>query len=65
MTAEQFAYWLNGYAELHGKLPSEQEWLSIKEHLRSVFIKVTPNVIPPFSSERIKVPHYEVEKAIC
>lgn len=43
MTAEQFAYWLQGFVELNGgKLPSAAQWKSIKEHLGEVFAKVTP-----------------------
>lgn len=47
MTAEQFAYWLQGYAELNaGAPPSAEQWASIREHLQTVFVKVTPAVIP-------------------
>lgn len=42
MTPEQFAYWLQGFVELHGELPNEEQWESIKEHLQTVFRKVTP-----------------------
>ena len=42
MTAEQFAYWLQGFAELGNHAPTEQEWQSIREHLATVFVKVTP-----------------------
>jgi hypothetical protein len=44
MTADQFTYWLQGYVELNGKLPTEKEWQSIKDHLQLVFNKVTPPV---------------------
>lgn len=33
MTPEQFAYWLQGYAEISGKQPTESEWQVIKDHL--------------------------------
>lgn len=49
MTAEQFAYWLQGFIELNGnKMPSQEQWNSIQEHLSTVFHKVTPpfNPIP-------------------
>lgn len=47
MTAEQFAYWLQGYAELTGdQPPSAEQWASIREHLQLVFKKVTPPVLP-------------------
>lgn len=43
MTAEQFAYWLQGFAELNnGALPNETQWRSINDHLKTVFNKVTP-----------------------
>ncbi|MCU9411996.1 hypothetical protein [Pseudomonas aeruginosa] len=37
MTPEQFAYWLQGFVELNGALPSETQWLQIKDHLKLVF----------------------------
>lgn len=42
MTPEQFCYWLNGYAELSNSPPNIEQWQSIKEHLATVFTKVTP-----------------------
>ena len=42
MTFEQFAYWLQGFAEINGREPSTAEWKMIKEHLATCFIKVTP-----------------------
>lgn len=48
MTPEQFAYWLQGYAEISGRQPTESEWQVIKDHLQTVFNKVTPNrLFPP------------------
>ena len=44
MTAEQFAYWLQGFGELNDGVPSEAQWASIKEHLAQVFVKKTPPV---------------------
>lgn len=45
MTAEQFAYWLNGFVELsEWKQPTPEQWKSICEHLGTVFNKVTPGV---------------------
>lgn len=42
MTSEQFAYWLQGYAELTGdQPPNAEQWASIREHLQLVFKKVT------------------------
>ena len=46
MTAEQFAYWLQGFTELsEWKQPTPEQWKSICEHLNTVFNKVTPPVI--------------------
>jgi hypothetical protein len=43
MNPEQFAYWLNGFAELNGgERPTPEQWKSITEHLQTVFVKVTP-----------------------
>lgn len=43
MTAQEFAYWLQGYAELSGDVPpTTSQWLTIKDHLNLVFEKVTP-----------------------
>lgn len=45
MTAEQYAYWLNGFIELtEWKQPTPEQWKSICEHLVTVFNKVTPPV---------------------
>lgn len=45
MTPEQFAYWLQGFAELSGvAIPTVEQWQSIREHLATVFEKVTPPV---------------------
>jgi hypothetical protein len=45
MTPEQFAYWLQGYAEIAAgrTAPTSEEWQIIKDHLALVFHKVTPN----------------------
>lgn len=51
MTPEQFCYWLQGYAEINGLTPSETEWEIVKDHLKTVFTKITPNYTPlPFTS---------------
>ena len=44
MEALQFAYWLQGFAELHQEPPTPEQWKSIREHLQLVFKKVTPPV---------------------
>lgn len=45
MTPEQFAYWLQGYVEIRGSAPTSGEWEVIKDHLATVFKKVTPDRI--------------------
>lgn len=42
MTADQFAYWLQGFAELNEQPPTAEQWQSVREHLALVFNKVTP-----------------------
>lgn len=49
MTAEQFAYWLNGFVELNGQGPNPDQWESIKEHLSTVFMKITPKMPPVYA----------------
>ena len=46
MDALQFAYWLQGFAELNSQQPTPEQWQSIREHLDTVFKKVTPPVSP-------------------
>lgn len=46
MTAEQFAYWMQGFAELNAEPPTAEQWQSIREHLVTVFVKVTPPYQP-------------------
>ena len=45
MNAEQFAYWLQGFAELNGGPPNEIQWAMIREHLGLLFNKVT-KIVP-------------------
>lgn len=47
MTAEQFAYWLQGFVELNPSMqqPTPEQWKAIGEHLQTVFVKVTPPVL--------------------
>lgn len=44
MTELQFAYLLQGFAELNEAPPTPEQWKSIREHLALVFTKVTPKV---------------------
>ena len=45
MTPEQFAYWLQGFAEVNQAAPNDAQWTIIKDHLATVFKKETPNRI--------------------
>lgn len=47
MNTEQFAYWLQGFAELTPTAPTQEQWDSIRDHLATVFVKVTPPVVIP------------------
>ena len=43
MNAQDFCYWLQGPTELNPEwVPSPEQWQSIKDHLQTVFVKVTP-----------------------
>ncbi len=46
MTPDQFAYWLQGYAEINGAPPTAEQWWVIRDHLALVFQKVTPDRAP-------------------
>lgn len=47
MTPEQFCYWLQGFAELTATAPTVEQWQSVREHIATVFKKVTPTVNGP------------------
>ncbi len=48
MTSEQFVYWLQGFAEIHNpRTLSEEQWTVIKDHLKLVFDKQTPDRTNP------------------
>lgn len=44
MTPEQFAYWFQGFAELSDVPPNQNQWDAMREHVATVFKKVTPPV---------------------
>jgi len=51
MTAEQFTYWLQGFIEINDpKTIGEKETQIIKDHLATVFNKVTPIWKGPYVS---------------
>lgn len=41
LSPASFAFWLMGFAEIHGGPPTLEQWNVIKEHLELVFTKVT------------------------
>ena len=44
MNSESFTYWLQGFVELSDTdTISERQWLTIKDHLKLVFDKKTPD----------------------
>ena len=48
MTPEQFAYWLQGFAELNPNTPpNTTQWKQIQDHLNTVFKKETPLRVGP------------------
>jgi hypothetical protein len=60
MTPEQFCYWLQGYVEITDDLnskPSQEEWDRIKDHLKLVFNKVTPNYYKKYDNTPIINPY--------
>ncbi|WP_440466889.1 hypothetical protein ACKI1H_27060 [Pseudomonas sp. YH-1] len=59
MTSEQFSYWLQGFVELNGSEPTAEQWQSIKDHLKTVFVKVTPEV-----KVDIKAPTGDLDKIV-
>lgn len=63
MNAEQFAYWLQGFTELNPSVeqPTPEQWKSITEHLKTVFVKVTPpfRVFGPVLAEPARQPAHE------
>lgn len=44
MTPEQFCYWLQGFCELNPCPPNDAQWQAIRDHLQTVFAKVTPTL---------------------
>lgn len=61
MTPERFAYWLQGFAELNQQPPTAEQWQSIRDHLATVFEKVTPR---PTFSEQVLGPLFD-EGRVC
>ena len=49
MSPENFIYWLNGFVEMGGERPTEEQWKMLKEHLALTMQKITTTTIslPP------------------
>jgi hypothetical protein len=52
MTPDRFCDWLQGYVELSGARPTDEQWASIKDHLALVYTKVTPERVKPTRAPR-------------
>jgi len=70
MTQEQFIYWLQGFMELSSEPLTKREQM-IKDHLKTIFHKVTPNyeplTTPPnYDPQRFNPPPlYNPNQVIC
>jgi hypothetical protein len=47
MEPKEFVYWLQGFAELNNSPPTPEQWKSIREHLSTVFVTITPKYTIP------------------
>ena len=67
MSPEQFCYWLQGFVELSANAPTEEQWQSVREHLQTVFKKVTPPapIDIPRSDRPFTRPDYGPNHKIC
>lgn len=64
MTPEQFAYWLQGFAELNPQAPNAEQWQAIRDHLGAVFHKVTPRRVEGPNIASPALPLREMEEAL-
>lgn len=65
MNTEQFCYWLQGYAELNpDNPPTPEQWKMIQEHLRLVFTKVTPPLMPSYPCPDTR-PDFHLPEITC
>lgn len=61
--AVNFAYWLQGFAELSpDQVPTEAQWKLIKEHLNLVFVKMTTEIKPVINSDKSSLWSIDWEK---
>ena len=52
MTPRDFTYWLQGFAEIHKRAPTADEWQVITDHLQLVFDKQTPDRSPTKTEDK-------------
>ena len=67
MNAKDFAFWLQGFVEMNpNAMPTLTQWQTIKDHLKLVFDKRTPNnfiTLEGLHGIPVKVPsHKRIEK---
>lgn len=55
MTSRDFVYWLQGFAEIDGKPPTEKQWETIRAHLNLVFKHEIDPSMPDPTGEKQKV----------
>jgi hypothetical protein len=61
-----FCYWLKGYTEItNAKMPTEQEWRIINDHLDAVFTKVTPTYPTLIGSGSFTSPVFSKNISVC
>lgn len=67
MTSEQFAYWLQGFAEVHGEPPTKEQWKMIKKHLDTVFFKITstPSIFDTLKKKEEYTKTYKLGDVVC
>ena len=53
MTSRDFVYWLQGFAEIHGRAPTDEQWAVIKNHLNLVFKhEIDPSMPDPTGAKQ-------------
>lgn len=71
MTQEQFIYWLHGFMELSTESSLTEREAIIRDHLQTVFHKVTPNrptnptYLETASAQSQTPPLYPIPTIIC
>lgn len=59
MTSEQFVYWLQGFVEMNpNAMLTHTQWLTLKDHLATVFKKETPDRFATPAPQEAPFPEY-------